>query len=346
MRKVIILIGVLLLAITSVRAQEFVAPSVPQSGEKYMPEDTETFSEGLWHILKAAIGELQPELAAAAQACCGIVALGMMQGILGNISGKSKGVVSLCVNLAMSVMLFSPANTLIRLGIQTIEEISEYGKLLLPVMTASMAAQGGVTTSVALYSATAMINTLLSATLSAIVVPLTYVYIALAIAGSTIGNQFLDSFSKLLKWIMTWGLKIVLYLFTGYLSITGVVSGTTDASAVKAAKLAISGTVPVVGNILSDASETILISAGVMKNAAGIYGILAVLSILIGPFIRIGVQYLMLKLTSAINSVFSSKETVALTQKFADLMGLLLAMTGTVSLLLLISIVCFMKGIG
>ena len=144
---------------------------------------------------------------------------------------------------------------------------------------------------------------------------------------------------------MTWGLKIVLYLFTGYIGITGVVSGTTDAAAVKAAKLAISGTVPVVGSILSDASESILVSAGIMKNAAGVYGLLAILSILIGPFLRIGVQYLMLKLTTAVNSVFSPKETVGLIQKFADVMGLLLGMTGTVSLLLLISTVCFMKGI-
>ncbi len=346
MRKLISVMVILMILAIPVNAAEFTAPTVPQSGEEYMPDDTESFSEGLWYIIKAAIGKLQPELAEAARVCCSLLALGMLQSIFVNIAGKSKSVVCLCVNLAMGVILISPANTLIRIGIQTVEEISEYGRLLLPVMTASMAAQGGVTTSVALYSATAMINTLLSSALSGLLVPLIYVYIALAIAGGAIQNQFLDNIAKFLKWSMTWGLKIVLYLFTGYISVTGVVSGTADASAVKAAKLAISGAVPVVGNILSDASETILISAGVMKNAAGVYGLLAVAAILIGPFMRIGVQYLMLKIASAINGVFSPKETVALSQKFADVMGLLLGMTGTVSLLLLVSTVCFMKGIG
>ena len=74
-------------------------------------------------------------------------------------------------------------------------------------------------------------------------------------------------------------MKIVLYAFTGYIGFTGVVSGTTDAMAMKAAKLTISGAVPVVGGILSDASEAVLVSAGIMKNAAGVYGILAVLAI-------------------------------------------------------------------
>lgn len=346
MRKLLIACCLTLLFVLPVNATQFTAPTVPQSGEQYMPEDTESFAEGLWYIVKSAIAKLQPELAEAAKVCCSLLALGIVQSVLSNLSGKSRHIVNLCVNLAMSAILVSSANSFIHLGIQTVEEISGYGKLLLPVMTAAMAAEGGVTTSIALYSATAMINTLLSAALTGIVIPMIYVYIALSIAGGAIQNPFLENMSKFLKWSMTWGLKIVLYGFTGYISITGVISGTTDASAVKAAKLAISGAVPVVGNILSDASETILISAGVMKNAAGIYGLLAVAAILIGPFIRIGVQYLMLKFTTAVNSIFADKHTMSMTQKFADVMGLLLGMTGTVSLLLLVSTVCFMKGIG
>lgn len=345
MRKLIILASILLLLVHPVQAMDITAPEVPQSGEKYMPEDTESFSEGLWYIIKNAISQLHPELSAAAKVCCSLLALGMAESVLGSLSDKSKKVVRLCINLAVGVILITPANTLIQLGIQTVNEISEYGKLLLPVMTAGMAAQGGVTASVGLYTATAMFNTLLSTFLTSCIVPMIYVYIALAIASSAIVNPLLENISQFVKWVMTWGLKIVLYLFTGYIGITGVVSGTTDAAAVKAAKLAISGTVPVVGSILSDASETILVSAGIMKNAAGIYGLLAILAVLIGPFLRIGIQYLMLKFTTGISSVFSTKETEGLIKKFADVMGLLLGMTGTVSLLLLISTVCFMKGI-
>ena len=345
MRKLMILMSIFALLVLPVNATDITAPEVPQSGEQYMPEDTESFGEGLWYIIKSAISKLQPELAAAAQVCCSLLALGIFESILGNLSSKSQGTVRLCVNLAVGIILITPANTLINLGIQTVEEITEYGKLLLPVMTAGMAAQGGVTASAALYTATAMFNTILSSLLTGCIIPLVYIYIAVAIAGSAMQSLLLENISKFVKWIMTWGLKIVLYLFTGYIGITGVVSGTTDAAAVKAAKLAISGTVPVVGSILSDASESILVSAGIMKNAAGIYGLLAILSILIGPFLKIGVQYVMLKFTTAVNSIFSQKETVGLIQKFADVMGLLLGMTGTVSLLLLISTVCFMKGI-
>ena len=87
-------------------------------------------------------------------------------------------------------------------------------------------------------------------------------------------------------------------------------------------------------------------SAGVVKNAAGIYGIFAVLALFAEPFLRIGVHYLILKFTAAICGIFGSKRITELIGDFTSVMGLLLAMTGTVCLLILISTVCFLRGVG
>ena len=101
-----------------------------------------------------------------------------------------------------------------------------------------------------------------------------------------------------------------------------------------------------VGGILSDASEAVLVSAGTVKNAAGIYGMLAVIAIWIGPFLKIGLHYLLLKLTGAVCAIFGSKEMSGLVGDFSSAMGMLLAMTGSVCLMLMISLVCFMRGVG
>ena len=111
-------------------------------------------------------------------------------------------------------------------------------------------------------------------------------------------------------------------------------------------RLAGAGVVPVVGGILSDASEAVLVSAGLVKNAAGIYGILALLAVCLEPFLRIGSQYLVLKAVSLICAVLGENSVTSLSEDFSAAMGLLLAMTGSVCLLMLISTVCFMKGVG
>ena len=128
------------------------------------------------------------------------------------------------------------------------------------------------------------------------------------------------------------------------MTISGVITGTVDQSALKATKLTIAGMVPVVGGILSDASEAVLIGAGMVKYAAGIYGLLAVMAIAIEPFLRIGIHYMMLKITATLCGIFLEKEVAELLQDFASAMGLLLAMTGCVCVILIISMVCFMKG--
>lgn len=344
MRKGIILVILALLLVRPVSAMEFTAPTVPESAEEFMPAETESFAEGLWYVVKAAISKLQPSVAEAAKACLSLIAIVLLASLLQNFSGAPQRVIELVSTLSIAMLLLQPSNTLIRLGVQTIEELSEYGKLLLPVMTAAMAAQGGTATSAALYTGTAFFNALLTSAISKVIVPMLYIFLCLCIANNAMGEEVLKNLRSFVKWLMTWSLKIVLYVFTGYMGITGVVSGTADAAAVKAAKLAISGVVPVVGGIISDASEAILVSAGVMKSAAGIYGLLAILAVWIGPFVEIGVQYLLLKVTAAVCSVFGVKHSVEIIQDFSGVMGFLLAMTGTVCLLLLISTVCFMKG--
>lgn len=342
--KFIVLMLSLLLALP-VSASEITAPEVPQSGEELMPEDTSSFGEGLWNMVKKAISLIQPDLAEAAQVCLSITGAVLLVSILQNFPGMSVNTADLAGAVFIGVILLKSANSLIRLGVETIEDLSEYGKLLLPVMTSAMAAQGGITGSAALYTGTAVFDSVLSSMIVKLLVPMIYLFLAMSIANSAVGEDLLKKLAQFLKWLMSWCLKIILYVFTGYMGITGVVSGTTDAATLKAAKLTISGVVPVVGGILSDASEAVLVSAGVVKNAAGIYGIFAILAVFIGPFLRIGAHYLLLKATSAVCGVFGSKRMTGLIGDFSTAMGLLLAMTGSVCLLLLISTFCFLKGV-
>lgn len=346
MRKWFLYIIFLTCLVLPVSAMEFQAPLAPDSAQIYMPDEQETFGEGLWYIVRSALAELRPEIANASELCLSMIIVVLLLRIAGGLSERSAGVLRLVCAVILGIMFLEPANTMIRLGANTVAQISEYGKLLIPVMTAAIAAQGGATTSAVLYTGTVFFNSLLTSFITGAVVPALYIYLCLCIAWCATAHETIKNAQNLLKWLITWSLKWVLYIFTAYVSITGVVSGTVDASALKAAKITLSGAVPVVGNILADATETILVSAGIMKNSAGIYGIFAILAICVGPFVQIGVQYILLKLTGAICGIFNYKPGCSLVKDFSVVMGFVLAMTGTVCVLLLVSIVCFMRGMG
>ncbi len=345
MRRFITLLLILAAITVPVSAMEFSAPDPPKSVEDLMPVETESFAQGLWKIVSSAFSDLHPNLKEAAGVCISLIALVMLISLLKELPGGMTHIVEFAGVLAVGALLLSKTNSMVRLGTNTVSELSNYGKLLLPVMTAAMAAQGGAASSAALYAGTAAFDTILSTLISNLLLPMVYVFLVLSIAASALGEEMLNKIRDFIKWLISWCLKTVMYIFTGYMGITGVVSGTADAAAVKATKLTIAGMVPVVGSILSDASEAVIVGAGVMKSAVGIYGLFAIAAIWIGPFLRLGVQYLLLKLTAAVCEVFGVKQVCSLIRSFSAAMGLLLGMTGTVCFLLLISTVCLMKGV-
>ncbi len=345
MKRIILISIIILLLVMPVHAMEFTAPEAPDSVIEYMPDHQSSFGADLWHVIKVAVEAAMPSVAEASGVCLSLISVVILVSLLDSFSESSKRVTETVGALAIGILLIQPSSALVQLGVNTVTELSEYGKLLLPVMTAALAAQGGSATSAALYVGTAVFDSMLTTVISKLIVPMIYVFLCLCIADSAICDQALKGLKDFMKWLITWSMKTLLYIFTGYMTVTGVVSGTADASALKAAKMTISSAVPVVGNILSDASEAILVGAGVMKSAAGTYGLISVIAIFIGPFLKVGIQYLLLKLTAAVCGVLGAKKCVKLVQDFSTAMGFILAMTGTTCLLILISTVCFMKGI-
>lgn len=327
-------------------AAEFVAPEVPASGMEAMPERTDSFGDGLSELLEKGLAMVQPELKQTVEACSGMIVSALLFSVLSILSEKAGETAAMAGAVAIGTFLFQHTGTLIRIASEAVREICEYGTLLCPVLTAALAAQGGITASAALYSGTILFISALSTLVTGCIVPMVYVFLLFSVASCAVGEDLLRNFADSTRRILSWLLKTLLIVFTTYISVTGVVSGTTDAAALKAAKLTISSAVPVVGGILSDASESVLVSMGIMKNTAGIYGILAVLAVFTGPFVKVGVQYLLLKGSGAICSLFGNKKISVLLEDFSAAMGLLLAMVAAGCVMVLVSTVCFLRGFG
>ena len=251
-------------------------------------------------------------------------------------AANAVGALGLC---AVAVGSF---RTMIALASSTVETVTEYTGCLLPVMASAAAMSGGMTSASALYTGTVVFAELLMQLISKVLVPGVYFYIAIAGAEAALGSDTLSELREFAGWVVSKSLKVVLTAFTVYMSLTGVVSGNSDALALKATKAA-AGAVPVVGGIISDASESLLASAAMLKNSVGVFGMLAVLAICLTPFLRVGVQYLMLKLTAAVSGTVGLAPHVKLLKSFSSAMGYLLAMNGTCALMALICAVCFMK---
>ena len=203
MRRALVLILIILLLVQPVSALELTAPDAPEDAEGLMPVQTESFAEGLWEIIKDAIKLLEPELAKAGTLCISLVATVLLVALLQGLSDGINRTLELGAALAIGALLLHSTRSMIQLGTETVNELSDYGKLLLPVMTAALAAQGGATSSAALYGGTVVFNTVLTSAISRLLIPAVYIYLVLCIAACAVGEESLKKLGDFVKWLMT-----------------------------------------------------------------------------------------------------------------------------------------------
>lgn len=330
-------------ASTLTERERMVRAGVPSDAQDRLEQvqPGSSFAQGLKGILKTVL----PSFNEAVRDALKSIAIMLSAMVLCAVAGGEEGMRAATVAGALSISAAGMAelDALAKSGEQAISEMLTFSDLLLPSMAASTAAAGGITASAAVYAGTAFFTDLLMRAMTGLLIPLLYAYLALCTAQTVCGHSLLERISDAIAWTFRSGLKTILFIFTAYLSITGLISGSADATVLKAAKLTLSGVVPVVGSMISDASETVIVGAQTVKNSIGAFGMLAVIAICIGPFVRICVRFLLLKLAGAAAGAIGPKPLLKLMDQVAEAMGFLLAMTGTAALMLLISCVCYLK---
>lgn len=355
MRRGIFLMVALLLLTTVCKAdtlydthalEQSLTPDVLERLDGLTPSDSSGELSAVEEILTGLGDDAGGFLRAAVAAAVVVLSAVMLCAILDGVgSGISSEAVNIGGVLAITVACTASLGTMLSVGQQTLLRIQHFSAALLPTMAAASVAVGAIHASSAIYGVTVVISNFLIVLTNKMLLPLVYAYVAASAANAAIGNDALAKIAGLIKGTVTNGLKFLLIGFTGFLSLTGAVTGSADAAAVKAAKLTLSGMVPVIGSIIGDASETVLVSAGILRGSVGVFGMIAILAICAAPFLQISIHYLTLKVTAALSGIVGSKPLSSLVEAISTAMSFILAMTGACALILLISCICSMKAV-
>ena len=268
-----------------------------------------------------------------------VLLAGVADGMLEGSQALGLPVVPLVSALAVTAVAVADVDALLGLGEGTLSTMSDFSNILFPAVAALTAATGAITGAAARQLAVVLFTDILMNLMSRVLVPLVYAYLAASVAHAALGNDGLKRLAALFKWAVTIVLTVLLMAFVGYLTVSGVIAGHTDAAAIKAAKFALSTTIPVVGGILSDAAETVLAGAGVLRGTVGIYGTLAVLAMCLAPFLQLAAHYLTYKLAAALSATVADSRTAGLIDSIGSAFGLILGMTGAGALMLLVALV-------
>lgn len=329
-------------------AQKQLTDAVPQESQELLNGVNAEMDAGLAaqlkRMLKNGADDLRAGWTAGLHSLARVAVIALLCGAADGMrraSGADDGLpaVSMAGVLAIAAAVLFDMSSLMALCRSTLESVSAFSKTMVPVMAAAVSLSGAPTRAAVMQAATMFALELMIRMINSVLLPVLCVYLAIMTVNYAMGQQLLQKLGEFLLWFVRTVLKAALTLFVTYLTLSGVLSGSADELTVKTAKAALSGSIPVVGGVISDATESLLAGAVVLRGLTGVFGILCVIAICLVPFFKLGINYLLFKGGAALLSMICGKELTGYLSALSEGFGVLLGMLGTCAAILFFEIV-------
>ena len=293
--------------------------------------DSGDLKSGLGGIVKNLLSLLRESLRTSLAEGFVILSIAALGGIIHLFSGaadseplqKAVDLASVC---AVTALCISGASGVLESCSRSIGRLSSFSAALIPAYAAAVAVTGHPLSAVSTASATLIFSNGLIFLASKLLIPAIYLHIVLSAAGLIAENPMLQGAASMLRKGALGFFKYFLMLYTGYVSMSGLISSGTDAVTLRTAKVTISGSVPVLGTIVSDVSDALLSGAVILKNAVGIYGALAICLL---PFAAAGAKLLVFRLLSLISVSLCGGSLSRLLGSISESYSIALGLLGT-----------------
>lgn len=260
--------------------------------------------------------------------------------------GRIGEIISICACAATAAAVTGSIDSFAGQMTDTVLRLGGYGRIVFPAIYTAAAVSGAAVSAGAKYAAVVLCLNILMDVLQRLAIPMIYAFLALSLSRSIYPNPILSAAVSTVKWCTVSALTLVTTVISTYIALTGVLSSSADAVAIKGGKMIISSALPVVGGILSDAASVVLASASVIKNSAGVFAMLGVSAMCLVPFIAIGVKMLLFRLCAAVASAIEGKRLAVLLADLSSALGMMLGVLGSMAIMLFISLMAAIRTVG
>ncbi len=238
-------------------------------------------------------------------------------------TGQVFGIVS---SLAATIIISSYlCNALDNIN-TAVAAVSDFSLTYIPVM-AGVIAVGGHTSTAAVYTSVMMIavQVLTQITVN-ILLPVTSCLIGISAAGGLNKELHIDKLGDGLKKAVIWGLGLIMTIFIGFLTLQGNITSAADSVSLRAARFAVSTSVPFVGGAVSDALSTVKTSVGLLKSGIGSFGVITGCCVLFPVLINALCYRFFLFLAGTISDIFGASDTGRMIKCGENVMSIVISM--------------------
>lgn len=210
---------------------------------------------------------------------------------------------------------------------RTKEAVDRVGRLtqnLFPILMTLLSATGGAGLSGMLSPGAAAASAILTQLVQGAAMTIISMAAILAVIGNLSPSLRLDGLFKLAKSCANWLLGCLMVAFLGIMSVQGMLGSAYDSASVETVRYAVDNLMPIVGGEVADTLDVLISSALLVKNAAGVTGLILLLQISLEPVLHLVAVMLMLRIISALTEPVAEGPVLSCMNQFSEVMRCLL----------------------
>lgn len=323
--------------------------AVPESAEEILGNTDIAYDDDQKELLSKILdyikGNSGIHLKNALKSAVSILLIAILTSVVSTVFGRKQNYAVMAGIAGISAATVTSAASFIEMGKNTLLDISVFSKALLPTLAAAGTVNGAYTSAGAKYAVSVFFIDILITASEKLIIPLICAYLAAGVVAAALGGEGINAVVSFLKWLTVTIMTGIVMIFTAFLSVTGVVSGSADAAVQRMTKTAISTALPVVGGIVSDAAGAVAAGAAMLKNGIGVFGLVVVLAVCTVPFLKIGFGYLTYKAAAGLSGTVADPKITKLLGTIGTAFGMILGLVGSAAVMLFVSVIISMKAV-
>ena len=220
--------------------------------------------------------------------------------------------------------------------------VVDFFSLLIPIMTALSTASGEVVTASRQAVNMSITMGIVGRLSVSVLMPFSLLLFSLAVIGA-VGDGGTASLAKGIKGFFMWGMGIISAISTAAVAMQSLVASAADSAALRAARYAASGLIPVVGSTVSSALSTLAGGLAFVKSSVGALSVTVIISLVIAPLLSLLFYRLALSVCIIFLDFADNAGGVRCFSAFRSALDALTAVYTLSTLVLIVQVVIFMK---
>lgn len=275
---------------------------------------------------------------------CGVLAVILLCALLNGMKlsfgdRPMGGVIGMVGTLCICTIVVAPIVSCIRDASDVLNAASGFLLACIPVLTGIMIAAGQPVSAGSYHILMLAAGNAVSVLSSNFFIPMLNIFLALSVVSAVSPGINLSGLCAALNKMVKWVMGLCMTLFTSLITMHSIVASSLDSTGSKAAKFVVSSFVPVVGNALGEALQTVTGCVKLLKSGVSAFGLLAGIFIFLPVIAECFIWILTLNLCAGVGQIFDLNEISSLLKASSDVVSTMLAILLCSMMILTISTV-------